>query len=309
MSIIRIATRRSPLAMWQAQYVAQHLSEQHPQLQCELLPMRTQGDKLLDTPLAKVGGKGLFVKELERALLDGDADIAVHSMKDVPVHLPDGLVLSVILERADPRDALISPQATEVADLQTGSRLGTSSLRRGCQLKSLRPDIEIVSLRGGVDTRLAKLDSGDYDAILLACAGLDRMQLQDRIGQRIAPETLLPAIGQGAMGIECRRDDNQTRDFISVLHHGPSGEALTAERALNARLQGGCQVPIAGHAIHLDGQLWLRGLVASLDGREVLRADARAEVEQAEALGIQVAEALLAQGAGRILEAVYAEAQ
>ena len=308
MSIIRIATRRSPLAMWQAEYVAKRLGELHPQLQCELLPMRTQGDKLLDTPLAKVGGKGLFVKELEHALLAGDADIAVHSMKDVPVSLPEGLELPVIVERADSRDALVTSKVASIEDLAPGSRLGTSSLRRGCQLQSLRPDIEILSLRGGVDTRLAKLDAGEFDAILLACAGLDRLQLGERIRQRIPTQTLLPAIGQGAMGIECRQHDQQTRELIGALHHGPSAEAITAERALNARLQGGCQVPIAGHAVHRDGRLWLRALVASLDGREVLREEASDEVQQAEALGIHVAEALLEKGAGRILEAVYAAA-
>jgi len=295
--------------MWQAEHVASRLREQHPQLVCELLPMRTQGDKLLDTPLAKVGGKGLFVKELERALLAGEADIAVHSMKDVPVSLPPGLELAVILERADPRDALVSPAAAQLEDLAPGARLGTSSLRRGCQLQSLRPDLEIVSLRGGVDTRLAKLDAGHFEAILLACAGLDRMSYAQRIRQRIPAEMLLPAIGQGAMGIECRAEDTRTRGWIAALHHGPSGEALSAERALNARLQGGCQVPIAGYAVHRDGQLWLRGMVASLDGREVLREEASASPDQAEALGGGMAEALLAKGAGRILETVYAAAR
>ncbi len=309
MTIIRIATRRSPLALWQANHVAQRLRELHADLQCELLPMRTQGDKLLDTPLAKVGGKGLFVKELERALLEGEADIAVHSMKDVPVSLPAGLHLAVILERADPRDALVSTQVARFEDLPQGARVGTSSLRRGCQIQSLRPDLEILSLRGGVDTRLAKLASGEFDAILLACAGLDRMEYGERIRQRIPAELLLPAIGQGAMGIECRQQDENIRDLIAPLQHGPSAEALRAERALNARLQGGCQVPIAGYAIHQDGQLWLRALVASVDGREVLREESSAATHQAEELGKQVAEALLAKGAGRILEAVYAQAR
>lgn len=309
MSIIRIATRRSPLAMWQAEHVAARLTQEYPQLQCELLPMRTQGDKLLDTPLAKIGGKGLFVKELERALLDGDADIAVHSMKDVPVALPEGLVLPVILERADPRDALVSASVAGIDDLAPGARLGTSSLRRGCQLLSLRPDLEILSLRGGVDTRLAKLDAGGFDAILLACAGLDRMHYGERIRQRIPPEVLLPAIGQGAMGIECRARDSETLERIAVLHHGQSAEAVAAERALNARLQGGCQVPIAGFAVHREGRLWLRAMVASLDGRQVLREEDSDDPSQAQALGTRVAEGLLGKGAGRILEAVYAEAR
>ncbi len=309
MSIIRIATRRSPLAMWQAEYVAGRLRELHPDLHCELLPMRTQGDKLLDTPLAKVGGKGLFVKELEHALLQDAADIAVHSMKDVPVSLPDGLELPVILERADPRDALVSSSVGALEDLPPGARIGTSSLRRSCQLLSLRPDLEILSLRGGVDTRLGKLDAGEFDAIVLACAGLDRMAYRERIRQRIPAEALLPAIGQGAMGIECRIGDTRIRELIADLHHGPSAQALAAERALNQGLQGGCQVPIAGYAVHRDGHLWMRGMVASLDGRQVLREEASEDPLRAWELGSAMAEALLEQGAGRILEAVYAAAR
>ena len=307
MKSLRIATRLSPLAMWQARHVAAALEAVHAGLSCELLPMRTQGDKLLDAPLAKVGGKGLFVKELEHALLEGRADIAVHSMKDVPVVLPEGLHLPVILARADPRDALVGGAAS-LAALPTAARVGTSSLRRQCQIKALRPDLQLMNVRGGVDTRLAKLDAGEFDAILLACAGLDRLARSDRIHERIAPDAMIPAIGQGAMGIECRRKDSAVEALIAVLHDAVSGVCVGAERALNERLEGGCQVPIAGHAV-LDGdQLHLRALVASLDGSQVIRHEARAPRARFHALGVEVADSLLARGAGAILREVYASA-
>jgi hydroxymethylbilane synthase len=308
MQRLRIATRQSPLAMWQARHVAAALEASHAPLRCELLPMRTQGDRLLDAPLAKVGGKGLFVKELESALLDERADIAVHSMKDVPVVLPEGLHLPVIMARADARDALVSAASPSLAALPRGALVGTSSLRRQCQLRSLRPDLRLQSLRGGVDTRLGKLDAGEFDAILLACAGLDRLQRADRIRERIGVQTMIPAIGQGAMGIECRRGDAAVEAMIAVLHDNASGVCVRAERALNERLEGGCQVPIAGHAV-LEGEtLHLRALVASLDGTRVIRDEARAPRAQFHALGTRVADALLAQGAGAILREVYASA-
>ena len=302
---LRIATRKSPLALWQAEHVAARLRAAHPGLAVELVGMSTQGDRILDSPLAKVGGKGLFVKELEVALLDGRADIAVHSMKDVPVEFPDGLHLPVILEREDPRDAFVSNAYARFEDLPQGARVGTSSLRRQCQLAARRPDIVIDSLRGNVNSRLAKLDAGQFDAIILAAAGLKRLGFADRIRCELEPETSLPAIGQGAIGIECRRDDARTGALIAVLDDPDTHLRLRAERALNTRLKGGCQVPIAGHAI-LDGdQLWLRGLVGEPDGSRMLRAERRGPASEAEALGVQLAEDLLALGADVILARVF----
>ncbi len=302
---LRIATRKSPLALWQAEHVAARLRAAHPGLAVELVGMSTQGDRILDSPLAKVGGKGLFVKELEVALLDGRADIAVHSMKDVPVEFPDGLHLPVILEREDPRDAFVSNAYARFEDLPQGARVGTSSLRRQCQLAARRPDLVIDSLRGNVNSRLAKLDAGEYDAIILAAAGLKRLGFADRIRCELEPETSLPAIGQGAIGIECRRDDARTGALIAVLDDPDTHLRLRAERALNTRLKGGCQVPIAGHAI-LDGdQLWLRGLVGEPDGSRMLRAERRGPASEAEALGVQLAEDLLALGADVILARVF----
>jgi len=304
---LRIATRKSPLAMWQAEHVAARLIEAHPGLEVELVTFTTQGDKILDTPLAKIGGKGLFVKELERAMLDGDADIAVHSMKDVPVDLPKGLYLPVILQREDPRDAFVSNDFKNFNDLPQGARLGTSSLRRQCQLKEARPDLEILDLRGNVNTRLAKLDAGDYDAIILACAGLKRLGFDDRIRDSMNPETSLPAIGQGAIGIECRNDDADTNNLIAVLDDAETHICVEAERAMNARLGGGCQVPIAGFAELKDEQLQLRGLVGRVDGSEILRSAIFGQPSEAAAMGTALAEELLSRGADTILEALYAE--
>lgn len=307
MNVIRIATRKSPLALWQAEHVAQRLRANHPDLRVELVKLSTSGDKLLDAPLAKVGGKGLFVKELEQALMDGRADIAVHSMKDVTVELPGGLHLPVILERAQPHDAFVATRVPALDALPRGARVGTSSLRRKCQLHSLRPDLQLVDLRGGVDTRLRKLDEGRFDALVLACAGLRRLGLDERITQILAPEVLLPAIGQGAMGIECRVQDTAVEACIALLNHAPSALCVRSERAMNRRLGGGCQVPIAGYAELEGGELRLRGLVATLDGTRVLHEHASTQhIEDPEALGIAVAEALLARGAGGILEEVYA---
>ncbi len=300
---LRIATRKSPLALWQAEHVAARLRELHSGLAVELVAMTTKGDKILDSPLAKVGGKGLFVKELEQGLLEGRADIAVHSMKDVPVEFPAGLFLPVVLEREDPCDAFVANRYALPEQLPAGARVGTSSLRRQVQLRAARPDLVIVDLRGNVNTRLAKLDAGEYDAIILACAGLKRLGLGARIRARLDPAQSLPAIGQGAIGIECRSDDPAVQALIAPLDHAETHARVRAERALNARLMGGCQVPVAGFATLQGGQLHLRGLVGRPDGSEVLRAEARGAIEEAEAIGVRVAEDLLAQGAGPILRA------
>jgi len=304
---IRIATRKSPLAMWQAEHVSARLIEAHPGLEVELVTFTTQGDKILDTPLAKIGGKGLFVKELERAMLDGEADIAVHSMKDVPVELPDGLYLPVVLKREDPRDAFVSNNYKDFSELPEGARLGTSSLRRQCQLKEARPDLQILDLRGNVNTRLAKLDAGDYDAIILACAGLKRLGFDERITASMSPDTSLPAIGQGAIGIECRKDDAAINNLIAVLDDPVTHICVEAERAMNERLGGGCQVPIAGFAELNDEQLQLRGLVGRTDGSEILRSAIFGQPSEAASMGTALAEELLARGADTILEALYAE--
>ncbi|MBK1705072.1 hydroxymethylbilane synthase [Halochromatium glycolicum] len=301
---IRIATRKSALAMWQAEHVADALRRLHPALTVEIIGMTTRGDKILDAPLAKVGGKGLFVKELEQGMLDGDADIAVHSMKDVPVDFPDGLHLACILEREDPRDAFVSNRFETLDALPQGACVGTSSLRRQCQLAVLRPDLRIEPLRGNVNTRLRKLDEGVYDAIILAAAGLIRLEFGEHIRSCIPTEQSLPAIGQGAIGIECRTNDARVHELIAPLHHGPTAERVTAERALNARLNGGCQVPIAGHAEHHDGVLQLRGLVGMPDGSQLMRGEASGPTDEADRIGKQVGDALLAQGADRVLAAL-----
>ncbi|KGQ70127.1 hydroxymethylbilane synthase [Chelonobacter oris] len=304
-NIIRIATRQSPLALWQANFIQARLQALYPNLRIELIPMVTKGDIILDTPLAKIGGKGLFVKELESALLENRADLAVHSMKDVPMEFPKGLGLSVICEREDPRDAFVSNRYTALERLPPNAVVGTSSLRRQAQLKSLRPDLQVHSLRGNVGTRLNKLDNGDYDAIILAASGLKRLALEQRITAFIAPEHSLPAAGQGALGIETRVDDHNINRLLKPLLHDQTACCVTAERAMNRHLQGGCQVPIAGFAEIQGERLYLRALVANPDGSQILRADAHATLDQAEQLGIQVAEQLLAQGAGDILQAIY----
>jgi hydroxymethylbilane synthase len=307
--LVRIATRKSPLALWQAEYVKQQLQLVHPQLQVELLTMTTRGDKLLDTPLAKVGGKGLFVKELEMALLQGRADIAVHSMKDVPMEFPEGLALSVICEREDPLDALVSNSASHIDQLPDGAVVGTSSLRRQCQLRAQFPHIEIRDLRGNVNTRLAKLDSGEYQALILASAGLRRLGMAHRITSQLSADLCLPAAGQGAVGIECRIDDQPIQQLLKPLHHLNTAQCVLAERAMNRRLQGGCQVPIGCFA-QLDAateRLQVRGLVGSLDGKTLLTADIQGPAASAEQLGQSLADKLLAQGAGEILAEVYGD--
>ena len=303
---IRIATRKSALALWQAEYVKARLEQAHPGLKVSLVPMVSRGDKLLDAPLAKIGGKGLFVKELETALLENEADIAVHSMKDVPMDFPAGLGLFCICEREDPRDAFVSNTYDSLDALPPGSVVGTSSLRRQAQLLARRPDLKIQFLRGNVNTRLAKLDAGEYDAIILAAAGLIRLGFEARIRASISVDDSLPAGGQGAVGIECRSADAEIHALLAPLHHAETAARVTAERALNKRLNGGCQVPIACYALREGEQLWLRGLVGQPDGGLLLRAEGRGS--DAEALGVQVAEQLLAQGAADILKAVYGEA-
>lgn len=303
-NIIRIATRKSPLAMWQAEHVSALLTKLHPGLEIEIVGMTTKGDKILDAPLAKVGGKGLFVKELEQGMLEGVADIAVHSMKDVPVDFPEGLHLAVIMDREDPRDAFVSNRYDDLDSLPRGACVGTSSLRRQCQLADRRPDLRIEPLRGNVNTRLAKLDAGEYDAIILAAAGLMRLGFESRIRGRIAPQDSLPAIGQGAIGIECRSADPRTNDLIAPLHHRDTADRVLAERAMNARLHGGCQVPIAGHALIEGDRLVLKGLVGTPDGSRILRAESEGPREDWEAIGTRVADALLAQGADEILSAL-----
>ncbi len=305
--IIRIATRKSPLAMWQAEHVAVELKKAHPDIQVELLGMSTKGDKILDTPLAKIGGKGLFVKELEQGMLEGRADIAVHSMKDVPAELPDGLHLAVIMQREDPRDAFVSNEYADFAELPEGARVGTSSLRRQCQLAEARPDLEIKALRGNVNTRLRKLDEGEYDAIILASAGLIRLGFEQRITAKIGPEQSLPAIGQGAVGIECRSADAEINALVAALHHEETASCVTAERAMNQRLNGGCQVPIAGFAMLESGHLWLRGLVGEPDGSRIIRGEVEGATNEAEQMGIGLAERLLEWGADEILATLYGE--
>ena len=307
-AVLRIATRESALALWQANYVKAKLEAAHQDLAVELVPMTTKGDQILDTPLANIGGNALFVKELEVAMLEGRADIAVHSMKDVPVEFPDGLMLYTICEREDPRDAFVSNNYSDFDSLPEGAVVGTSSLRRQCQIKALRPDLKIKDLRGNVNTRLRKLDEGQYDAIILAAAGLIRLEMPERIKQYLPTEFLLPANGQGAVGIECRSDDVQVKAYLDVLEHTETRYRVLAERAMNRKLEGGCQVPIGAYA-EVDGdELHLRGLVGSLDGSEIIRANVSGKVSEAEQLGYSLAEDLLNQGADTILQEVYGNA-
>ncbi len=300
-SELRIATRGSPLALWQAEHVAARLEALHPQLKVSLVTMKTRGDKLLDAPLAKVGGKGLFIKELEAGLLDGRADLAVHSLKDVPVHFPYGLELALVMEREDPRDAFVSNRYDSLEAMPAGALVGTSSLRRQTQIHEAFPALRVDWLRGNVNTRLAKLDAGDFDAIILAVSGLQRLGFAERIRAALTPEQCLPAIGQGVLGIEIRSDDAALRELIEPLAHAETALRITAERALNQTLNGGCQVPIAGYAVLEQDQLYLRGLVGEPDGSEILRADVRGSSSRAHELGVQLAQQLLAQGADRIL--------
>jgi len=326
---LTIGTRGSKLALWQAEFVKAQLMTYAPRLTIDILKIKTTGDKILDVPLAQVGGKGLFVKEIEEALLRGEADIAVHSMKDVPTEFPEGLHLAVICEREDPRDALImnrklatksndpvrkgprpdietaTPPASLLFSLPPGARIGTSSLRRSCQLLNLRPDLRIAQLRGNLDTRLRKLDEDQFDAIIVAAAGMKRLGLEERITEVLPPDVCLPAIGQGAIGIECRVNDARIHDVIAALNHGETSVCVQAERAFLRRLEGGCQVPIAAHARLRGGRIILQGLVGSLSGKEIIRGARHGEPEEAESLGIALADEILERGARNILDDVY----
>jgi hydroxymethylbilane synthase len=299
-----IATRESPLALWQANWVKTRLEQFYPSLSVNLLGLTTRGDIIQDVPLLKVGGKSLFVKELEEALLDGRADLAVHSMKDVPMTLPAGLCLPVMCEREEPYDAFVSNEYPSLAELPAGSLVGTSSLRRQSQILALRPDLTLGNLRGNVNTRLARLDRAEYQAIILAAAGLRRLNLGDRISAILSTEQSLPAAGQGVLGLECRDDDLATQQLIAALNHQDSFICVTAERALCQRIGGGCQAPVAAYAQIQAGKLQLQGLVASPDGKIVLRAAHIESLENAEKLGVIVAEKLLQQGAEAILQAI-----
>ena len=303
--LLRIATRKSPLALWQAEHVKARLQQAHDGLDVELVTMSTQGDRILDTPLAKIGGKGLFVKELEQGMLEGRADIAAHSIKDVPMEFPEGLYLSTILEREEPCDAFVSNEFASLDDLPEGAVVGTSSLRRRCQLLDRRPDLRIEDLRGNVNTRLSKLDDGKYDAIILACAGLIRLEMDDRIKQRLSADVILPAVGQGAIGLEAREGDDETLALISVLDDETTRCRVLAERALNHGLNGGCQVPIASHAT-IDGDtLHLRALVGEPDGSHIVSGEIRGSQTDAEKLGAALAGELLEKGAKAILDRLY----
>lgn len=304
-STLRIATRKSPLALWQAEHVKARLMEAHKGLEVELVTFTTKGDKILDTPLAKIGGKGLFVKELEAAMLEGKADIAAHSIKDVPMEFPEGLFLATILEREEPCDAFVSNNFSSIQTLPENAVVGTCSLRRRCQLLSKRPDLKIKDLRGNVNSRLEKLDNGDFDAIILACAGLIRLKMEDRIKQRISSSWILPAVGQGAVGLEAREDDKEVLELISVLQHDDTTDRVKAERALNKKLEGGCQVPIASYAM-LDGDtLHLQALVGEPDGSKIIQGDISGHRSEAEQLGITLADDLLSRGAKEILDKLY----
>jgi hydroxymethylbilane synthase len=308
MNSIRIGTRRSQLALWQAHFVADALKRHHPQLDVELVGITSQGDKTLDVPLSEVGGKGLFLKELEEALLDSRVDIAVHSMKDVTVTLPDGLHIPVICIREDPRDAFVSNRYAALEEMPPGARVGSCSLRRQCILRHRYPHLVVDNLRGNVNTRLARLDAGDYDALILACAGLKRLEMPNRIRAALDEEIFLPAVGQGAVGIECRVDDARVNDLIAPLAHAQSAICVGAERVVNEALEGGCHVPIAAHAVLRDGALWLRALVGDPDGSLLLRAAGETNPEDATQLAKSLASDLKQQGAGNILARVFENA-
>ncbi len=302
---IRIGSRGSALALWQAEWVKSELEKKYASISVTLTKIKTTGDKILDVPLAMVGGKGLFVKEIEEAMLEGEIDIAVHSMKDVPTFFPDGLHLSCITKREDARDALLTRNKVKFKDLPKGANVGTSSLRRQAQLMNVRPDFVIHQLRGNVDTRLRKLKEGQYDAIILAAAGVKRLGLAENVSEYIDPEISLPAIGQGALGIECRVDDRELNDLIAFFNHADTRICVTGERALLRRLEGGCQVPIACYGEMKDGKLHLTGLVGSVDGKRIIKDAIDGAPEKAEKLGVMLAEKLLSRGADVILREVY----
>ena len=302
---IRIGTRASALALWQAEWVKSELEKKYPGMTVSLTKIKTTGDKILDVHLAQVGGKGLFVKEIEEAMLANEIDIAVHSMKDVPTLFPDGLHLSCITKREDARDALLTRNNMKFKDLPQGATIGTSSLRRQAQLMSVRPDFKIQQLRGNVDTRLRKLKEGQFDAIILAAAGVRRLGLTENVSEYLDPSISLPAIGQGALGIECRVDDRELNDLIAFFNHQDTRTCVTGERALLRRLEGGCQVPIACYGQMMNGKLHLIGLVGSVDGKRIIKDTIEGEADKAEKLGVTLAEKLLSKGADVILREVY----
>ena len=308
MKTLRIGTRKSALALWQAEHVRARLLEREPGLRAEIVKITTSGDRILDRPLAAVGGKGLFIKELEQALFDDRIDLAVHSMKDLTVTLPESLHVAAVLERADPRDAFVSNRYRRPSELPDGARIGTSSLRRQCQLRARYPRCRVVDLRGNVNTRLTKLDAGEFEAIILAVAGLERLGFADRITQALDPADSLPAVAQGAICVEARRDDAETSRRLAALDHGPTRRCVSAERALNASLDGGCQVPIAAHAELRADRIFLRALVGDPDGSRVLRSEADGPADQPQALGERVARALIECGAKAILDKAYGRA-
>jgi hydroxymethylbilane synthase len=298
---IRIATRKSPLALWQAEHVKTRLMQNYPGLEIELVSMQTQGDRILDTPLSMVGGKGLFIKELEQALYDHKADIAVHSMKDVTIDMPDGLLLPVILKRENPLDVFISTKYININDLPDGAIVGTSSLRRQCQIKAWRADLNIKVLRGNIGTRLKKLDDGVYDAIILAAAGVIRLGLEDRISEMISTDIILPAIGQGAIGIQLRADDHDVLEKIRSLNDEITQQQVETERIVSRRLFGGCQLPLAAHA-EIDGEcITVHGMVGRMDGSEIIQDTVSGSLQERDVLGLQLAENLLKKGADEIL--------
>lgn len=308
MNKLFIATRKSPLAMWQAEFVKAQLMQQHPQLAIELIGMSTQGDVLLDVPLAKIGGKGLFIKELEEQMLAGNAQLAVHSMKDLPAVLPEGFAIGAVMARHNPLDAFVSNTYVSLDELPQGAIVGTSSLRRKSQLLAVRPDLQLHDLRGNIHTRMRKLDEGQYDAIILAAAGLERMDIPERIRSVIPAEVCLPAVAQGALAIEVLADDASTQGFVDCLNDESTLACVRAERSMNAALEGGCQVPIGSYAIWQGEQIWLRGLVASLDGKTIIRAERKGSAADAQAMGEDLAQELLANGAKSILDVVYGRA-
>ncbi|MFO7986896.1 MAG: hydroxymethylbilane synthase [Desulfatiglandaceae bacterium] len=305
--ILRIGTRGSKLALKQSQWVKEQLESRHPDLQVELITIKTTGDKILDAPLNRIGGKGLFVKEIEDALLQGEVDVAVHSMKDVPAQLPEPLTLSTFPVRESPNDAFISIEFSDLDALPMEATVGTSSLRRGAQLLHMRPDLHLLSLRGNVDTRLGKLEQGEVQAVILAAAGLRRMGLAHRITQMIPFEQMLPAIGQGALGLEIRREDGQTTARLNSLNHEPTQAQIKAERAFLKRLEGGCQVPIGGLARIQGERLVFEGMVAELDGSTIYRDTLSGEKDQAEEIGNALAQRLIRHGADKVLARIYAE--
>lgn len=306
---IRIATRTSPLAMWQAEHVAARLQALNPDLQVEMVGMKTKGDKILNSPLSKIGGKGLFVKELEVGMLEGKADIAVHSMKDVPMEFPEGLHLPVIMEREDPRDAFVSNNYKHLSELPDGAIVGTSSLRRQTQIRAAYPKLEIKDLRGNVNTRLAKLDNGEYDAIILAAAGLIRLEFKERITAYLSTEESLPAMGQGAVGVECRQNDPRVEDMLAPLVHETTTIRVRAERAMNNHLNGGCQIPVAGFTEIEGDTLRMRGLIGYPDGSEVFRSEMTGSLDDPESLGIAMAEDLLKQGGDKVMASLGIDAE